>query len=78
VKVDASQATSVVGHAGDVLFFGPYAVHGSTPNQSRSPRRVLINGYAAPGANGRFYPGKGACRTLTLAGPSGEDVRAAQ
>lgn len=78
VKVDASRAEPVTGRAGDVLFFGPFAVHGSTPNQSLSPRRVLINGYAAPGANGRFYPGKGACRTLTLAGPSGEDVRAAE
>ena len=28
-------------------------------------RRVLINGYAYPGANGRIYPGEGAGRTLT-------------
>ncbi|MDB4942961.1 MAG: hypothetical protein JWP97_2495 [Labilithrix sp.] len=62
--VDASRAASVTGRAGDVLFFGPYAVHGSTPNQSEKPRRVLINGYAAPGANKRVYPGRGACRTL--------------
>jgi len=27
---------------------------------------VLINGYAFPGANGRVYPGEGACRTLPL------------
>ncbi len=66
--VDTSRATSVVGRAGDVLVFGPYAVHGSTPNQSTSPRRVLINGYAAPGANGRFYPGRGACRILPTPG----------
>lgn len=64
VRVDASRAVSVTGRAGDVLFFGPYAVHGSTPNVSVSPRRVLINGYAAPGANKRFYPGRGACRVL--------------
>jgi hypothetical protein len=63
-RIDASKAVSVTGRAGDVLFFGPYAVHGSTPNSSAWPRRVLINGYAAPGANGRVYPGKGACRTL--------------
>jgi ectoine hydroxylase-related dioxygenase (phytanoyl-CoA dioxygenase family) len=62
--VDPSRAISVTGRAGDVLFFGPYAVHGSTPNESSSPRRVLINGYAAPGANKRFYPGRGACRRL--------------
>lgn len=64
VEVDASRAVSVTGRAGDVLLFGPYAVHGSTPNTSPSPRRVLINGYAAPGANRRYYPGRGACRVL--------------
>jgi len=62
--IDTTRATSVTGRAGDVLVFGPYAVHGSMPNTSPWPRRVLINGYAAPGANSRFYPGKGACRTL--------------
>lgn len=63
-RLDASRSIPVTGRAGDVLFFGPYAVHGSTPNQSNKPRRVLINGYAAPGANKRYYPGRGACRTL--------------
>ncbi|MCX5743319.1 MAG: phytanoyl-CoA dioxygenase family protein [Proteobacteria bacterium] len=62
--VDATRGVPVVGRAGDVLFFGPYAVHGSMPNQSSRPRRVLINGYAAPGANQRYYPGRGACRVL--------------
>lgn len=63
-SVDPSRAVSVTGRAGDVLFFGPYAVHGSKPNLSTMPRRVLINGYAAPGANRRIYPGRGACRLL--------------
>lgn len=62
--VRRERATSVTGRAGDVLFFGPYAIHGSTPNSSPLPRRVLINGYAFPGANGRAYPGDGACRVL--------------
>ncbi len=62
--IDAARAIPVLGEAGDVLFFGPWAVHGSLPNQSSMPRRVLINGYAAPGANGRKYPGRGACRVL--------------
>jgi len=62
--VDTARATAVTGRAGDVLLFGPYAIHGSHANTSRLPRRVLINGYAAPGANGRFYPGRGACRVL--------------
>jgi hypothetical protein len=63
-RVDATRAIAVTGRVGDVLFFGPYAVHGSTPNESDKPRRVLINGYAAPGANKRYYPGRGACRVL--------------
>lgn len=44
---------------GDVAFFGPYTVHSSQVNLSTSPRRVLINGYAYPGANSRLYPGAG-------------------
>lgn len=63
-SIDTARAIPVCGEAGDVLFFGPWAVHGSLPNQSTMPRRVLINGYAAPGANGRKYPGAGACRAL--------------
>ena len=61
---DESQAVTVTGEAGAVLFFGPYAIHGSTSNESAVPRRVLINGYAYPGANGRVYPGEGSGRTL--------------
>ncbi|MBS2011748.1 MAG: phytanoyl-CoA dioxygenase family protein [Deltaproteobacteria bacterium] len=72
--VDPRRAIPVTGRAGDVLLFGPYAVHGSTPNVSAKPRRVLINGYAAPGANKRFYPGRGACRVLPLgASPAAEE-----
>lgn len=70
-EVDATRAVPVTGRAGDVLFFGPYAIHGSTPNLSTKPRRVLINGYAAPGANRRFYPGRGSCRVLPSADSSG-------
>jgi ectoine hydroxylase-related dioxygenase (phytanoyl-CoA dioxygenase family) len=63
-SIDAARAVAVTGRAGDVLFFGPWAVHGSLPNRSPLPRRVLINGYAVPGANGRPYPGAGSCRVL--------------
>jgi hypothetical protein len=52
--------------AGSVLVFGPFTVHRSLPNRSRTPRRIFINGYAYPGANARVYPGDGAGRTLTL------------
>lgn len=68
-SVDPERAVAVTGRAGDVLFFGPWAVHGSLPNVSPRPRRVLINGYAAPGANGRHYPGAGACRALPRSRP---------
>ena len=62
--VDASRAETIIGEAGAVILFGPYAVHGSTANHSLAPRRVLINGYAHPGANGRVYPGVGSGRRL--------------
>lgn len=63
-RVDVSRAVSITGNPGDVLLFGPYSVHGSHANTSSLPRRVLINGYAAPGANKRIYPGRGSCRIL--------------
>lgn len=50
--------------AGSVVFFGPYTIHGSGPNRSQNPRRVLINGYASPGANRFAYPGCGTGRAL--------------
>ncbi len=61
---DEAQAMTITGRAGTVLFFGPYAIHGSMANESDVPRRVLINGYAYPGANGWVYPGRGSGRTL--------------
>lgn len=44
---------------GDVLFFGPYLIHGSEENRSTQMRRILINGFSYPGANRKIYPGKG-------------------
>lgn len=64
---DEARAVTVTGVAGSVLFFGPYAIHGSTSNESEVSRRVLINGYAYPGANGRVYPGEGSGRILRRA-----------
>jgi ectoine hydroxylase-related dioxygenase (phytanoyl-CoA dioxygenase family) len=49
---------------GDVLLFGPYAIHASFENRSGQPRRVLINGFASPGANRRNYPGAGVGRRI--------------
>ena len=66
--IDVSRAETIIGEAGSVILFGPYAVHGSTANHSALPRRVLINGYAYPGANGRVYPGAGSGRRLPSAG----------
>jgi len=56
---------TIAAQPGDVLFFGPYAVHASFENTSDHPRRVLINGFACPGANGRCYPGAGIGRRQT-------------
>jgi ectoine hydroxylase-related dioxygenase (phytanoyl-CoA dioxygenase family) len=51
---------------GDVALFGPYTFHRSRPNLSAAPRRVLINGYAFPGANSRDYPGCGQGRAIRV------------
>ena len=57
-------AVTISAAPGDVLFFGPYTAHASFENRSDHYRRVLINGYAYPGANHRVYPGDGAGRRL--------------
>jgi hypothetical protein len=58
-------AVTITAQPGDTLFFGPYTVHASFENTSNQYRRILINGYANPGANRRIYPGEGAGRRLT-------------
>jgi len=62
--IDPATACAPMMSAGSVLLFGPFTVHRSLPNASRTPRRVFINGYASPGANSRVYPGVGAGRML--------------
>ena len=57
-------AVTILAQPGDTLFFGPYTAHASFENKSDQYRRVLINGYASPGANRREYPGDGAGRRL--------------
>jgi hypothetical protein len=64
---------TIVAKPGDTVFFGPYTAHASFANTSSSYRRVLINGYAYPGANRRIYPGDGAGRTLRVARPADAD-----
>ena len=58
------ESIPVIGQPGDVIFFGPYTAHMSKANTSDHYRRVLINGYATPGANHRVYPGAGLGRVL--------------
>jgi len=57
---------TIAAKPGDTLFFGPYTAHASFENTSANYRRVLINGYACPGANSRVYPGEGSCRRLRV------------
>jgi len=59
-----ANAVTITAQPGDTLFFGPYSAHASVENTSDKYRRVLINGYASPGANRRVYPGDGAGRRL--------------
>lgn len=67
--VAAGPIVAATMQAGDVLLFGPYTIHSSAPNRSRRPRRTLINGFAAPGANSRVYPGAGAGRIVRASVP---------
>ncbi len=57
---DPSIAVAAELEPGDALVFGPFVVHGSARNDSDLSRRLFIQGYAAPGANSRVYPGCGA------------------
>ncbi len=59
LEVNRDKAITITAKPGTVLFFGPYTVHCSFVNESEYSRRVLINGYAYPGCNGRVYPGSG-------------------
>lgn len=62
--------------AGSVVLFGPYTFHASAPNHSTQSRRVLINGYASPGANARQYPGCGLGRPLVAPRTVGNEHQA--
>lgn len=64
--IEQGKTVAATMQAGDVLIFGPYVIHGSFENTSTRPRRLLLNGYAAPGANRRVYPGEGAGRRVAL------------
>jgi ectoine hydroxylase len=44
---------------GDLAFFHPLCVHGSKPNISDKPRKILINGFTIEGVNHKSYPGCG-------------------
>ncbi len=61
-----ADAVTILAKLGDTLFFGPYTAHASFENTSDTYRRILINGYAYPGANQRVYPGDGAGRSLSV------------
>lgn len=68
-QVSTAQAVSALLAPGDVAIFGPLTIHGSSPNASNGPRRVLVSGFAALGANSRRYPGRGAGRRVTFEAP---------
>ena len=65
-KFDPKKAEVITAPAGSVLFFGPYTAHASFENTTAQSRRILINGYAYPGANHRIYPGSEKGRKLKL------------
>lgn len=51
---------------GDTVLIHPHLIHASWPNCSNIQRRVLINGYAYPGANTVQYPGEGSGLRIKL------------
>lgn len=61
-----AEVVTLTAEPGDTIFFGPYTAHASFANNSSDYRRVLINGYAHPGANHRIYPGEGSGRRLKV------------
>jgi ectoine hydroxylase-related dioxygenase (phytanoyl-CoA dioxygenase family) len=65
-EFNEADAVTICAKPGDTLFFGPYTAHASFENTSSRYRRVLINGYAYPGANRRVYPGDGSGRLLKI------------
>lgn len=66
-KIESMPKVELAMKPGDLALFGPYTIHSSQVNLSTTPRRVLINGYAYPGANGRVYPGAGLGQLIELA-----------
>lgn len=66
-EFNEAEIVTITAKPGDTLFFGPYTAHASFANNSPNYRRVLINGYAHPGANHRVYPGEGSGRRLRVA-----------
>lgn len=64
--IDLTSAEELLMQPGDIALFHPYVIHASTKNISNTPRRVLINGYAYPGANHKIYPGEGSGRRLNV------------
>jgi ectoine hydroxylase-related dioxygenase (phytanoyl-CoA dioxygenase family) len=65
-QFDPKNTVTISAKAGSVLYFGPYTAHASFENCSKESSRVLINGYAYPGANHRNYPGSGLGEKIIL------------
>lgn len=62
--VDINQSIALNLDVGDVAFWSPYLIHGSSPNTSNKSRNSLINGYCLMGANRRAYSGCGIGQSL--------------
>ena len=70
-RLDKYEETFLLMEPGDVALLSPYIVHRSQPNTGGGPRRAFINGFSAPGANKKLYPGHeaGAGRRVALPPP---------
>lgn len=61
---DSENIHTLLMKKGSLAIFHPSVIHGSDPNNSKTPRRVLINGYCYPGSNYFKYPGSGLGQTI--------------
>ena len=64
--ISKDKLVPVLASPGSLAIFHPFAVHGSKENISEKTRRILINGFAYPNANGRQYPGCGKGERIKL------------
>ena len=68
-QFNEQNATPIILDIGDTVCMHQYLVHYSLPNESDTPRKVLINGFSSKGANHEQYPGEESAKLIELSPP---------